>query len=73
MNTVLYHLTGYHYLKRRTQPVLIVPVVQGMKELVFLLEKESHRDFPRASHIEHSAFQQELRRDRVYQADHFEM
>ena len=53
--------------------MLIVPVVQGMKELVFLLEKESHRDFPRASHIEHSAFQQELRRDRVYQADHFEM
>lgn len=53
--------------------VLIVPVVQGKKELVFLLEKTSQIDFPRASHIENSALQQALRREMGYQAGHFEV
>jgi hypothetical protein len=53
--------------------VLIVPAVQGKKELVFLIEKTSQLDFPRASHIEQSALQQALRRDMGYQAAHFEV
>jgi hypothetical protein len=53
--------------------VLIVPVIQGKKELVFLLEKTSLIDFPRASRIEPSALQQALRRDMGYQAEHFEV
>lgn len=52
---------------------LIVPVVQGKKELVFLIEKTSQIDFPRASQIEHSALQQALRRDMGYQAGHLEV
>jgi hypothetical protein len=54
-------------------PVLIVPVVQGKKELIFLLEKTSQMGFPHASQIEQSALQQALRRDMGYQAGHFEV
>jgi hypothetical protein len=53
--------------------VLIVPVVQGKKELVFLIEKTSRIGFPRASQIEPSALQQALRREMGYQAGHFEV
>jgi hypothetical protein len=53
--------------------VLIVPVIQGKKELVFLLERAAQINFPRASHIEHAALQQALCRDMGYQAGHFEM
>jgi hypothetical protein len=52
---------------------LIVPVVQGKKELVFLIEKASQLGFPRASQSEHLALQQALRRDMGYQAGHFEV
>jgi hypothetical protein len=53
--------------------VLIVPVVQGKKELVFLIEKTSQIGFPRALQIEQAALQQALRRDMGYQAGHFEV
>lgn len=52
--------------------VLIIPAVQGKKELVFLLEKIAQIDFPRASHLEHAVLQQALRREMGYQAGHFE-
>ena len=52
---------------------LIVPVVRGKKELVFLIEKTAQLDFPRAAQIEYPALQEALRRDMGYQAGHFEM
>jgi hypothetical protein len=53
--------------------VLILPVVQGKKELVFLVEKASQVGFPRASHTGHAALQRALRRDMGYQAGRFDM
>jgi len=53
--------------------VMIVPVVQEKKELVFLIEQASQIGFPRAEHAEHFALQQALRRDMGYQAGHFEV
>lgn len=52
---------------------LIVPVVQGKKDLVFLLERASRIGFPLAPHNSDEAFQQALRRDMGYRAEKFEV
>jgi hypothetical protein len=52
---------------------LIVPVVQGKKELVFLLEQISRITFPLAPHYSDEVLQQVLRRDMGYQAAKLEV
>jgi hypothetical protein len=71
----LYQLSHTSFVSQEGsgETVLIVPAIQGKKELVFLLEKTSQIDFPRASHTEHAALQQALRREMGYRAGHFEV
>jgi hypothetical protein len=52
---------------------LIVPVVQGKKELVFLLEQTSRIGFPLAPHHSDETLQQVLRREMGYRAEKLEV
>lgn len=51
---------------------LILPVAQGKKELVFLLEQASGIGFPLVPHHSEEALQQTLRRDMGYRAERLE-